>query len=256
MIALATVVIVVLVSLLIARFATIALTLTGLSRESARFQARSALSGTGFTTSEAETVVNHPVRRRVVMALMLVGSAGLVTVIATLMLSFADAGGRQTLTRLAVLLAALFGVWLLARSRQVDRLLSRAMAGLISRWTGLDARDYGALLHLSDRYTVGELSVRDDDWVADRTLTELKLRDEGVVVLGITLADGSWIGSPTFETRIRAGDTVVAYGRSGRLIELDARSKGADGDAAHEHAAREHREHIAKFADGRDRIAG
>jgi len=51
-------------SLVITRVATVALTMTGLSRQVARFQARSALTGTGFTTSEAETVVNHPVRRQ------------------------------------------------------------------------------------------------------------------------------------------------------------------------------------------------
>jgi prepilin signal peptidase PulO-like enzyme (type II secretory pathway) len=99
MVALATVLAVILVSLLITRVATVALTLTGLSLDVARFQARSALSGTGFTTSEAEAVVNHPVRRRIVMALMLLGSAGLVTVIASLMLSFTGAGHGQTLHR-------------------------------------------------------------------------------------------------------------------------------------------------------------
>jgi len=35
-------------------------TATGLSRESARFQARSALTGGGFTTTESEAVVRHP----------------------------------------------------------------------------------------------------------------------------------------------------------------------------------------------------
>ena len=54
-------------SLFITRLATIALTYTGLSREAARFQARSAFTGTGFTTSEAERVVDHPVRRRIIM---------------------------------------------------------------------------------------------------------------------------------------------------------------------------------------------
>lgn len=71
MVAIATVLVVILVSLLITRVATVALTLTALSREAARFQARSALSGTGFTTSKAESVVNHPVRRRIVAMLMI-----------------------------------------------------------------------------------------------------------------------------------------------------------------------------------------
>ena len=61
-------------ALVITRVATVALTLTGLSKESARFQARSAYTGVGFTTTEAESVVGHPVRRRIVMILMLLAS--------------------------------------------------------------------------------------------------------------------------------------------------------------------------------------
>jgi len=55
-------------SLFVTRVATVALAHTGLSREAARFQARSAFTGVGFTTSESENVINHPVRRRVVMS--------------------------------------------------------------------------------------------------------------------------------------------------------------------------------------------
>lgn len=52
-------------SLLITRVATIALTMAGLSEDTACFQARSAFTGTGFTTKESEEeVINHPVRRR------------------------------------------------------------------------------------------------------------------------------------------------------------------------------------------------
>lgn len=42
--------IVILVSLLVTRVATAALMLTGRSRDAARFQARSALTGVGYTT--------------------------------------------------------------------------------------------------------------------------------------------------------------------------------------------------------------
>ena len=73
-----TLLIIVMLSLLITRIASEALTHTGLSRESARFQARSAFSGVGFTTSESEQVVNHPVRRRILMVLMMLGNAGIV----------------------------------------------------------------------------------------------------------------------------------------------------------------------------------
>ncbi len=63
-------------SLTITRIGAVALMLTGISAESARFQARSAFSGVGFTTTEAVAVVNHPVRRRIVMVLMLMGNVG------------------------------------------------------------------------------------------------------------------------------------------------------------------------------------
>jgi hypothetical protein len=63
---------------LITRVATVILTATGLPRHVARFQARSALTGSGFTTSESERVVDHPLRRRVIATLMLLGNVGIV----------------------------------------------------------------------------------------------------------------------------------------------------------------------------------
>lgn len=196
MLALAGLLTVVVLSLVITRVATVALVLTGLSRESARFQARSALSGVGFTTTEAESVVNHPVRRRVVMTLMLLGGAGTVTVLGALVLSFANADASQRTTRVVVMLVGLCGIWLLARSAWVERRLSKLIARGLERWTDLAARDYAALLHLSHDYTVSEMAVTPDHEVAGRTLGELRLRDEGIIVLGITRADGTYLGAP------------------------------------------------------------
>ncbi len=94
MTAVLTLLVVVMLSLLVTRAATIALAATGLSRESARFQARSAFSGAGFTTSESESVVNHPVRRRIIMWLMLAGNAGIVAVVASLVLTVVEPGSN------------------------------------------------------------------------------------------------------------------------------------------------------------------
>ena len=51
-------------SVVVTRIAAVALRLTGMPADVARFQARSAFTGAGFTTSESEAVVNHPIRRR------------------------------------------------------------------------------------------------------------------------------------------------------------------------------------------------
>src|SRR4051794_26171507 len=119
------VIIVVLVSLLVARVGTVALTLTGMSRESARFQARSAFFGVGFTTAEAESVVGHPVRRRIIMWLILLGNAGVVTTMGTLLISFA--GGREKLSTIVVLVAGLIVLAVLATSRPVDAALTNVI---------------------------------------------------------------------------------------------------------------------------------
>lgn len=113
---------VVTLGLLITRVAAVALTLTGMSLEHARFQARSAFTGTGFTTSEAEGVVGHPARRRIVMTLMLVSGAGAVTVLGALVLSFAgvDSTGNG-LFRAVIIVAALVAMLWLSRNRLVDR---------------------------------------------------------------------------------------------------------------------------------------
>lgn len=138
MAAVVSLIVVVTLGLILTRVATVALTMTGMTLEHARFQARSAFTGTGFTTSEAEAVVNHPARRRIVMVLMLVSGAGAVSVVGTLVLSFAgvDSTGGG-LERAAVIVVALTGLLWLAKSRVVDRYLRRVIERLLRRFTDL-----------------------------------------------------------------------------------------------------------------------
>ncbi len=235
--------VVAMLSLLITRIATIALTATGLSRPSARFQARSALSGVGFTTTESEAVVAHPARRRIIMALMLVGSVGLATSIAGILggvVGKADASER--VTRAVVLIGGLAAIYWISASRRIDRRLSAIIGRALARFTDLDVRDYAAMLHVYGEYEVKEMLAEPEAWITGRTLGELRLRDEGVLVLGIVRNDGSYLGVPGKHTRIEAGDTLVIYGRDGRFAELTARRPGASGDQAHLRAVTDQRE--------------
>lgn len=240
MVALLSVFAIVLVSLVITRVATVLLVITGMSREAARFQARSALSGVGFTTNEAEAVVSHPVRRRIVLALMLLGSAGLITAIASLIVSFGGSTTGEGLLRILVLIAGLALILLLARSRWFDRRLER-LVGDVLRARGITVRDYASLLELSGDYVVVGKHVDADDWMAGRTLGELKLREEGVIALGLHPAGGGYRGVPGFETRVEPGDGLVLYGRRGRLEELDERHRGVAGERAHAAASADER---------------
>lgn len=259
MVAVASVIIAVILSVLVSRIATVALTVTGLSREAARFQARSALTGAGFTTAESERVVDHPVRRRIIGILMLVGSAGIVTVIATLTLSFVDIGGGQEAARtLGLLVGGLLAVLWVARSDRVDRWLTQVIARWLGRYTDLDTRDYARLLKLSGDYAITEMTVREDDWLAGQRLSELELTDEGIIVLGIQRLDGSYVGAPRGDAPVQTGDTLVLYGRGRRLAELDARRSGAHGEEAHTRAIQEQQlvEHVEQAVDPARRTDG
>lgn len=243
MYAVALLLVVAILSLLITRVATIALTVTGMARPSARFQARSALTGVGFTTTESESVVVHPTRRRIIMALMLVGNAGLVTALAGMLAGFLRAEtASEILVKVAFLVGGLGLVYAASLSGRVDRFLSRQIGRVLSRYTDLQVRDYEAMLHISGDYEVKEMLARPGSWLVDRPLGELRLRDEGMIVLGIVRGDGSYLGVPSRDTRIEGGDTIIVYGRSRDFPRLAGREASGEGDRIHEQAVREHQQ--------------
>lgn len=223
-------------SILVTRIATVALTHTGLSRESAKFQARSAFTGVGFTTNESEKVVNHPIRRRILLLLMLLGNAGVVTAVSSLILSFVDlnTSGQTMLWRVVWLVTGLVTLWSLATSQWMDRHLSNLVSKALKRYTNLKIQDFARLLHLSGDYQVTELQVRSDDWLAGRTLADLGLRQEGIMVLGITRNNGDYLGAPDGETEVMADDVLILYGRAGVMKDLDERKRGFSGNMAHQ----------------------
>ena len=243
MVSLVSLAVVVVISLLVVRVAAVALTLTGLSQELARFQARSAFTGSGFTTGESEQVVNHPVRRRIIMLLMLLGTAGLVTVASTLILSLSGVNASGVMSSLALriilILAGLAILTLFMQSSWLDRQLNLLIAAALNRWTDVELRDYAALLHLAGDYLVVEMAVEPGDWMAGRQLQELRLNQEGVLVLGIEHPDGVYDGVPRGHTEITVGTTLLLYGRQQALDALDERKKGVVGNWDHLRAVEE-----------------
>ena len=92
-----------------------------LERAKARFQALSALSGTGFTTREAESVVNHPRRRRIATWLIFIGNAGIVAFI-ILMILYVRAGlSAPSLPGIGIVLGIILVFVVLIKLKVVDR---------------------------------------------------------------------------------------------------------------------------------------
>ena len=223
-----TLIFVVALSMLITKIATIALVHTGLTRQQARFQARSAFSGSGFTTSESELIMKHPVRRRIITHLMLVGSVGVVTVISSLIIGFADQGGGTTRLQNGVLLIlGISCLYLATRSKRLDMFLNRVISKSLDRFTDIRVSDFSRLLTLMGGYEVTEVDVAEVPWMVDQSLRGLQLREQGVLVLGIRreAEDFEYIGIPKPDDVIRQGDFLVLYATTEAVEALCARDE-------------------------------
>ncbi|MBK5212788.1 MAG: TrkA C-terminal domain-containing protein [Flavobacteriaceae bacterium] len=235
MIAAITLFLVVALSALITKIATIALKYTGLSTQSARFQARSAYTGAGFTTTESEKIMNHPVRRKIIFNLMLIGNAGIVTVMSSLILTFVLPDTLSSkLYGLVIVVTGLSLVWWAVESKWVDRGLSKLINRMLKKYTDLEVQDYAAVLHLKDDYKISEKKVGEEDWMANKTLQELDLRHEGITILGIDRKECDYIGSPTGSFEIHPEDVITIYGKAEVIKNLYSRKKDFVASMAHQ----------------------
>lgn len=227
MIALIGLLIIVVLSLIVVRIGATALELTGLSPEIASFQAQSAFSGVGFTTAESETIVTHPVRRRIIRILILLGSAGVTTSIATLVLTFVGQTGRDILIRALILLSGLLVILLLSRSRHISYLMKKVISGALKKWTTLRIFDYEQLLGFSEGFTISRVKVRNNSRLCNKKLSEIKLEQKGILILGIyrkIKGKEIYIGGLTGDSIIHPQDILICYSReeaSKELSEVD-----------------------------------
>ena len=217
------------------RVAAVALEATGMARDSAQFQARSALLGVGFTTAEAEDITSHPTRRRIALWLMTFGNAGIVTSVGSFVLAFGGTEAAQAMQRSGLLIAGIVLLLASVHTRAANRAIESLTKAAIRRLTDLETTDFAALLRYDEDYAVTEFHADEGEWMVEHQLADLQLTQEGVVVLGLHRADGTFVGTPTGDTDIRAGDLILAYGRATVLRELATR-RSTDGDAAHEAA--------------------
>lgn len=158
MIAALTVIFIFTVSTIVVRIASTIMRLTGLSDPVARFQSLSALTGTGFTTRESELIVNYPIRRRVLMTLMIFGNLGLVSVSATFIVTFVktDQTLNSAILQVILLIGALVVNFLVLTNPRVDQFLCSNISAILSRLTSIGKAKYHLLLSLDDGIEIAE----------------------------------------------------------------------------------------------------
>ena len=210
----------ILISFIVVRIGGFALQLTGMEPGVANFQALSAFSGTGFTTTEAERVVRHRMRRRIITILIVLGNAGLVTIIATLVASFTQVTGYSWFfIRLAIIIAGIFVLYrfIVGRSR---------IGGRIAEWFRKPLMNYilkgtpatEEIVHMGKDWGVNFVMIKGDSKNIGLSLTEA-VAEADLEILAIDRADGL-LPRPDKNEKIMEGDRLLVYGNRKSVTRL------------------------------------
>jgi hypothetical protein len=207
------------ISMLIVRAGAIALMMTGMSFEKAKFQALSAFSGTGFTTREAERVVNNAQRRKIVSWLMILGNVGIVTVIVTATSSFARAKGLGVGLNVLVLLSGLVVIFAIARHTPLVRRWETFAQARLERFKIFEEdTTVDELLHIAEGYGVMRIQLLENSPFIGQTLAEINSSLVHSFVLGIE-RDKEWLPTPILTSKLIEDDYLVIYGKLEDLAE-------------------------------------
>jgi hypothetical protein len=199
------------VSAVLVRVAAFALELTGMGWEESKFQALSAFTNSGFTTREAEQVVTHPVRRRIVTGLILVGNAGLVTAIGTFAGTFMREDVETAFMNLAMLVGAVAFLFLITRWHAPMNLMRRVMERWMKKVFDFQPPNVGQLLRLDEGFQLTRIELTEDSPAANKALQAIDLKSWKVQVLAIE-SGGEFNPVPRGRDRLIPGDAVIVYG--------------------------------------------
>jgi len=210
--------IIIIISYCIVRSGAIALEMTGVSIHIARFQALSAFTGTGFTTQETEIIVNHPIRRKIISSLMILGNAGIVSIIGAFIFSFGETGSFNPLFTLIIIIAVA-GLYKVAVHRTVDTKLSETIRQNLRTRLHIEKVLIEEIIHQPEGYGVASVIIAKGSRIAQHTLEDLGLNDSKIIVLSIE-REGSIIPQPVSETQINEDDRLICFGKFDLIRQL------------------------------------
>lgn len=216
------VVLIILILLLIVEILSIALKITGLDMEKARFQLISILTGTGFTTKESELIAQHPTRRRIAEILMLISYVGTATLIGLIMgiLNIMTKGERfvygvMAISGIAVLLIFLSrNKWAWYRMETfIEKQLLRQMK------RNKKYRTVEEVLKLNDEFGVAEFVLEQDNGLINVALEDSGLKQKYIQVLNVDRGS-HLVHFPSSKFVFQQGDKIVVYGQLRSIKEL------------------------------------
>jgi hypothetical protein len=194
---------------------SLALEATGMERSKARFQALSAITGTGFTTREAESVVNHPKRRRIVSWLIVIGTTGLITLLVGLLVIVRTGVEAPSTLFLIVVIGVIALVVVIILIGIVSRL-----SDLILRFLRIGpGRTWLAdkeILVQTGPYVVVRIKPDEKMVKPGMKIGDSGLMEEGMTILAIERKD-TVLSLPGTDEQVQAGDRLLCYGEVGKI---------------------------------------
>lgn len=239
-------IVIILFSLIVIKVGAVALEATGLSTDIAKFQSQSAFSGVGFTTEESEMLMRNAVRRQILRLLMLMGSAGLTSGLATLVLTFVSSTGTVTffgyttttlVFNVVSIIVVLSILLLVSETKIFDKLIKLILKGPLKKIKQkVNLYDYETVLGLSKGYGIVTFRVGTKHWMAHKRVKTLDLDREGIVIMGVEREihnQNEYFGAPSENFAIHPGDKVIVYSLEDSAAKLSTRERGAKGTKEH-----------------------
>lgn len=215
-------------SFIIVRIGAIAFQLTGLEWSLAKFQALSCFSGTGFTTKEAELITSSPQRRKIASILIVLGNAGLVTMIATFANSlrprsglpgwnipFLDTAFPSWLVpwiNLIIIVAAVYIMFRLFGKATLVRRFTISLREKLIKKDLVQPVSFEEVALATGGYGVSKLKVLPTDSLAGKVLSQTNLRSHDITILAIVRGLDT-IANPKADTQILAEDELICFGK-------------------------------------------
>ncbi|MGA7677008.1 MAG: TrkA C-terminal domain-containing protein [Dehalococcoidia bacterium] len=203
-------------------FGSIALEATGMERSRARFQAMSALTGTGFTTREAENIVGHPRRRLIVGWMMFLGSVGIILfLLILLVIIVVGIKPAKPTSAVTLVLSALPAVALMVLYwiGVLDKLATSIVNWL--KRTGYFKPELSntEIIYHAGEYSLARLTIGKAAPEAGSKISDTSLAKSNIKVLAIERGDKVFF-YPEAKEVVQAGDHLIYYGRTEEINKI------------------------------------
>lgn len=189
--------------------------LTGLENTVARFQVISMLTGTGFTTDESNSIIDHPVRRKISMFLILFGVFSLAVIISSISTMLSD---NLRIKELSIIMAILMLLIIIVKLPFIYNRLSNKMHSEMHNHYNLWEHPIKEVLFLEEDDVVMKLDINKDSELINQNAGEVISRGIDINILFIKSGEAK-IRKKLSKHELKLGDKLFLYGNKKEIEE-------------------------------------